>query len=161
MQFDDRYVKVYFRPGVEGGEVIYPWGDPRPSVRLLDFERKNVQMDPTLGRFKQCEMVLTDQNGDKTEIGVRHLSTIYIQGQGYGGIGDYLQGKPMGKLHIEADTFDLSKRFDSPWTPGDHLVELRWGNRTGYGIFEVVDDQLVELPYAKYTAVRASTKPGE
>lgn len=158
LQFDDCYLQVYLRPGAEEAEVIYPWDDPRPALRILDIERKGVKMDTDLNRFKSCEFVLTAEDGQTIEIELSHRSSGYIRGGGYGGVGDFFHGTPMGELHTEGEVWDLTTTdFATPRITADHLVEARWGDRVGYGIFEVDDDGLARRPYAKYTASRATS----
>lgn len=127
---EDRYLAFNCRPPVftVAGELLYAWDDPRPSVKLVGIERKNVTMDEQLRRFKSCELVFVDEHGDAIEVSVRSLGTVYERGAGYGSVGtSYRMGKPMGELHVEGETWDIQHREFSMKPAAAHVVEVRWG----------------------------------
>lgn len=161
---EDVYLAVSFRPHVYtiGGAIMYPWGDTRQPTMLLAMERTEVTLDED-GEVRQCAFTYYDENGAGHDMTARRLMKVYEAGAGYADMGTGFQmGCPTGGVEplVEGERFSMGEfgRFlegrsvlgASSTSIGFHVCEYRWGDFVGYGSFEADQNEMAELPFARY-----------
>jgi hypothetical protein len=146
-QFDDYGVQWFFNERAPG-DLIYLTGEH--TLRLGEKKRagmlvKSVAHDITwaddpLGQtLESAVFTLGFDDGSERRLQVRTLPGRYfLKGGLYGGYQGWAQGDDKGKLYIEHDRWDLRDAATrrAARTLSDHVIEVRDGDRIGYGIIE-------------------------
>lgn len=121
------------------GGVVYPYGDPRGELKLIDIEH-DFQFYPNSRRLESGHLVLNAVDGSSIEVSLRPLSVVYMKCGGYFGFRGFAHGLWLGPNFIDGlrldmtdpDTVNEASFFD------DVMCEIRCGDDVGYGIIELV-----------------------
>ena len=161
VQFEDYGLQLFLKERAPGdtiyisGEVVRPLGDRTRSPRLVALTHDIDWLDDPRGqtvRAATLEAIFSD--GSRRTIHVRTLpARYYLKGGLYGGLNGWFHGDDKGRLYAEADRWDLSVDAvrAQARTLSDHVIEVRDGDQTGWGIMEYG----VGSGYARYEAVQA------
>lgn len=146
-QFADGGLHVFFKERAPGdfiylsGEAVGALGSrPNPAQRLASVEHRIEWADDPLGQtVRSAEFDLRFDDGSQRTIQIRTLQARYfLKGGLYGGLKGWFHGDDKGKLYMEHDVWDLTDPDvrKIARTLCDHVIEVRDGDRVGYGIME-------------------------
>ncbi len=162
VQFENRGLVVFFKERAPGdviylsGEEVLPLGvraDRRR--RMVDVIAHEVKWadDPHGQRLASAELQIRLGSGETRMLQIRTLpARYYLKGGCYGGLDGWFHGDDKGKQHAEHDCWDLREAAvrKKARTLCDHVIEVREGGETGYGIMEYG----VGAGYARYPEVQ-------
>ena len=147
VQFEDYGLQWYFNERAPGdliylsGEQLLPLGaKPRAGLLMTSIAHDVTWADDALGQtLESAEYVLGFGDGTRRTVHMRALPGRYfLKGGLYGGYKGWASGDYKGVLHMEHDRWDLrdaeTRRVGR--TLSDHVIEVRDGDRLGYGIIE-------------------------
>lgn len=159
-QFEDRGLHLFLKERAPG-DTIYITGEEvltngtRPTRRPLVALKHNLEWaDDPCGQTVTggvLEAIFSD--GESRRISLKTLpGRFWLKGGLYGGLNGWFQGDDKGKLHIEHERWQLDEPSvrEKMRTLSDHVIEVRDGNRTGWGIMEYG----VGEGYARYPEVQ-------
>lgn len=146
---------VYLSAGLSG-----PVGSDgeQPTIVAVDHDLRWVKgaAAPTL---EGGHVTLHLLGGDRLDLELTALAgRAHLRGGGYEGWNGWKQGQWRGDLTSEADTWDLGDRdqfYRYAKAGSDHLVEVRCGDQTGYGIVEY----MVLPDYGRYQEALPPARP--
>jgi len=161
VQFEDYGLQLFLKERAPGdtiyisGEVVQPIGDRSRSPRLVALTHDIDWLEDPRGqtvRSARLEAIFSD--GSRRQLQLKTLpARYYLKGGLYGGLNGWFHGDDKGKAHAEHDRWDLN--IDSvraqARTLSDHVIEVRDGDRLGWGIMEYG----VGNGYVRYEAVQA------
>ena len=160
VQFEDYGLQLFLKERSPGdtiyisGEIVRPVGERARSPKLVAMTHDIDWADDPLGqtvRTANLEAIFSD--GTRRQLQLRTLPGRYfLKGGLYGGLDGWFQGDDKGKLHIEHDRWDLRRAETrrTVRTLSDHVIEVRDGDRVGWGIMEYG----VGSGYARYEQVQ-------
>lgn len=162
VQFEDYGLQLFLKERAPGdtiyitGEEVVPVGSRARAGRKLVAMKHDIDWaDDPLGqtvRAAQLDAIFSD--GSVRRLEVRALPARYFLKAGlYGGLEGWFQGDDKGKLYTEHDRWDLRQApiRARARTLSDHVIEVRDGDRTGWGIMEYG----VGKGYDRYAAVQS------
>lgn len=147
VQFEDYGLQWYFNERAPGdliylsGEQTLPLGaKPRKGLQVKTIAHAVTWADDPLGQtLESGEFTLGFGDGTRRTLQVRALPGRYfLKGGLYGGYNGWAQGDDKGVLFIEHDRWDLRDAATrrASRTASDHVIEVRDGDRLGYGVIE-------------------------
>lgn len=147
VQFEDYSLQWYFNERAPAdliylsGEQTLPLGaEPRRGLQVKMIAHAVIWADDPLGQtLESGEFTLGFGDGTRRILQVRALPGRYfLKGGLYGGYKGWAQGDDKGVLFMEHDRWNLrdaATRYAGR-TASDHVIEVRDGDRLGYGIIE-------------------------
>lgn len=163
IQFDDRSIWVWTRDDQQGEQVglcgfVRPVGrdDPGEPVAVTAYRHDlDVELVGEHRVLRGGRLEIETADGELIELGVEPLGpVISLVGGGYGG--KDAQGTPKGPLFVDSEIWDFNVPGafeDVPHSILEHPCRFTWGDRVGYGCFE--------LCIGAYEPFGWSTVPGE
>jgi hypothetical protein len=161
VQFPTRGLVWYFNERAPGdviyvtGEEVLALGQKSDRGRLVTGVGHDLNWadDPLGQTLVGGEFELQFANGSRRRLQVRMLpARFFLKGGLYGGLRGWAFGDDKGALHIEHERWDLrdaaTRRLAR--TIADHVIEVRDGDETGYGIMEYG----VAAGYPQYQSVQ-------
>ena len=147
VQFEDYGLQWFFNERAPGdliyltGEKTLPLGSkPRRDLLLNAITHDVTWSDDPLGQTMASGVFeLGFADGTRRTVQMRTLPGRYfLKGGLYGGYKGWAQGDDKGALHMEHDRWDLRDAVTrrAARTLADHVIEVRDGDRIGYGIIE-------------------------
>lgn len=126
-------------PRVFSGAIFYPDGSGKEELSLVDIEH-NYTFRPDIRQITSADVTLIAADGSRKEISAKPLNACYLKAGGMFGFRDFTHGLWMGPYFIDGHKIDIT---DPQGLAEVHFIEdlaceLRCGDETGYGIFELV-----------------------
>jgi hypothetical protein len=147
VQFEDYGLQWYFNERAPGdliylsGEQLLPLGaKSRAGLLMTSIAHDVTWADDPLGQtLESGEFTLGFGDGTRRTVHMRALPARYfLKGGLYGGYKGWAAGDYKGVLYMEHDRWDLrdaeARRVGR--TLSDHVIEVRDGDRLGYGVIE-------------------------
>lgn len=99
-------------------------------------------------RMKSGQVILTLEDGQRLELQMRELTTMYLRGGAYLGYKGVTHGLWMGESWQDGESWEFSKPGDADEVHGlnDTVIEVRCNGEVGYGIIE----NLILPPFPRY-----------
>ena len=147
VQFPTRGLHIFFKERAPGqkiyfsGEEVFPVGQQaKPGSLLEDAQYAFTFADDPHGQtVERASFTLHFADGSSRDIQIRTLPGRYfLKGGLYGGLNGWFQGDDKGKYHSEHEQWNLHDPQIRKLvrTLSDHVIEVRDGAETGYGIIE-------------------------
>ncbi len=147
IQFAKRGLHVFFKERAPGdpiyisGEEVLPLGTKAdPGRRLAGVSHRIVwAADPHGQTVVAGEFDIRLEDGTAKTLKICTLPARYfLKGGLYGGLNGWFHGDDKGRLHVEHDCWNLEDPAIRKLarTLCDHVIEVRDGQETGYGIME-------------------------
>ena len=147
IQFPKRGLHVFFKERAPGepiylsGEEVFALGSKADPGRRLVGVSHRIQWAADLHgqTVEEGEFDIRLQDGTIKTLKIRTLPARYfLKGGLYGGLNGWFHGDDKGKLHVEHERWNLADPAIRKLvrTLCDHVIEVRDGEETGYGIME-------------------------
>lgn len=148
------------QPGVYSvftGDIVGRLGDATYKPQsLTGIEHDYIwEADPLGQNFRGGRLTLISDRGRRT-LDIKVLEArVFHKGGGYGGLNGVFHGDDLGELHIAHDRWRLSDPEHRKTMKNlcDYTLEVREGNKVGYGMIEIV----VGKGYPKYEVAQTTS----
>ena len=128
------------------GQVCPKLGEG-PTVPIVGADH-HFEYHPGSARMAAGRMSLTAADGRRWELSMRELTTMYLRGGGYAGYKGFYHGLWKGTDWQDGETLEVAdpRVADEVHGLDDTVIEVRCGDRVGYGIIE----NMILPPFPRY-----------
>jgi hypothetical protein len=167
VQFEDFGLHLYLYEDADGREIHLSAGfsgpldapDEQPFADVVSVEHDLSWADAPAPTLSAGTVRLNLEDGTSMDLRITALpGRACLRGGGYEGWNNWYQGHWKGDDSLEHDTWDLQdpeNLYRYAKAGSDHLVELDYDGRKGYGVMEYI----VLPEYHRYTDATADRRP--